>query len=103
MVYWKHEATWHLSEKVPTFLKNCRSSASNTSGNAEEECLFSIVRKNKTESCSALELDGTKSSILDMKCAYPESTTPCYKWIPDGELLTSFKKAIATYNKGHSK
>ena len=69
--------------------------------NAEEEHLFSIVRKNKTESPSSLKLDGTLSSILAMKCSYPESNTPCYKWIPDDELLTSSKKATATYNREH--
>ena len=44
--------------------------------NAEEERLFSIVRKNKTDSRSSLSLDGTLSNILAMKLQYPESTTP---------------------------
>ena len=35
--------------------------------NAEEERLFSIVRKNKTDSRSCLGLDGTLSNILAMK------------------------------------
>ena len=35
--------------------------------NPEEERLFSIVRKNKTESRSCLSLDGTLSNILAMK------------------------------------
>lgn len=41
--------------------------------NTEEERLFSIVRKNKTESRSSMKPDGTLSSILSMKHAYPES------------------------------
>jgi len=47
--------------------------------NAEEERLFSILRKNKTDSCSCLGLDGTLSNILAMKLAYPEEMTPSYK------------------------
>lgn len=39
--------------------------------NAEEEGLFSIVRKNKTDSRSCLGLDGTLSNILAMRLAYP--------------------------------
>eukprot|EP00794_Sanderia_malayensis_P002539 gene2539-2936_t len=40
--------------------------------NSEEERLFSIVRKNKTDSCSSLKLDGTLSSILAMKSRFQE-------------------------------
>ena len=40
--------------------------------NAEEECLFSIVCKNKTDSRSCLSLDGTSSNILSRKLPYPD-------------------------------
>ena len=60
--------------------------------NAEEERLFSIVRKNKTESRSCLSLDGTLSNILAMKLAYPEGMTPCYTFLPSDDRLQSSKK-----------
>ena len=46
------------------------------------ERLFSIVRKNKTDSRSSLNFDGTLSSILSMKTHYPEAIMPCYKLKP---------------------
>ena len=64
--------------------------------NAEEERLFSIVRKNKTDSRSCLGLDGTLSNILAMKLAYPEEMTPCYKFHPSDDLLGSLKKAASS-------
>ena len=59
--------------------------------NAELERLFSVVRKNKTDSRSSLKLDGTLSSILAMKSKYPESRKPCFKWEPDKEIIKSAK------------
>ena len=55
--------------------------------NAGEERLFSMVRKNKTDSRSSMKLDGTLSNLLSMKLQYPETTIPCHKWSPDEELL----------------
>ena len=54
--------------------------------NAGEERLFSIVRKNKTESTASMKLEGTLSSLLAMKLQYPEQTVPCHKWSPTEEL-----------------
>lgn len=67
--------------------------------NAEEERLFSIVRKNKTDSRSSLKLDGTLSSILAMKSRFQESVVSCYKWQPEEEVLKKAKKATLNYNK----
>ena len=69
--------------------------------NAEEERLFSIVRKNKTESRSSMNLSGTLSSILAMKTSFPESTIPCSRWQPDDALLMKAKEATVQYNKEH--
>ena len=70
--------------------------------NAGEERLFSIVRKNKTESRASLKLDGTLSNLLAMKLQYPEQVVPCFKWVPDDRLLDSSKKAAALYNAKHT-
>lgn len=69
--------------------------------NAEEERLFSIVRKNKTDSRSCLGLDGSLCNILAMKLAYPEEITPCYKFRPSDDQLKSSKKAAPSYNREH--
>lgn len=66
--------------------------------NAEEERLFSMIRKSKTDSHSSLNIDGTLSNI---KLANSETTTPCYKWKPDNELLQSSKRATTIYNRDH--
>ena len=62
--------------------------------NAGQERLFSVVRKNKTDSRSPLKLDGSLSSILAMKCHNPEAVTPCYKWSPNDVLLQKSKCAM---------
>ena len=69
--------------------------------NAGEERLFSMVRKNKTDSRSSLNLHGTLSDLLSMKLQYPESTSPCFKFNPDGELLAASKRAAREYNNEH--
>ena len=47
--------------------------------NADQERLFSLVRKNKADSRSSLKLDETLSSIHSMKTHYPEATIPRYR------------------------
>ena len=64
-----------------------------------EERLFSMVRKNKTDSRSLLH--GTLSSLLAMKLQYPESVIPCHKWVPSEDLLQNSKKATMIYNDEH--
>jgi hypothetical protein len=66
--------------------------------NAEEERVFSLVTKNKTVFRPNLKLDGTLSSILQIKLANPE---PCYKYEPDQTVLEDAKHATAEYNKLH--
>ena len=64
--------------------------------NAGQERLFSIVRKNKTDSRSSLKLYRTLAGILSMKKNYPEEITPCFHWKPDELLLD--KSRDAAYN-----
>lgn len=68
--------------------------------NAEEERLFSIVRKNKTAFRPTLDPKGTLSSILTIKFG---STGPAHKFEPSKELLKKAKSATSEYNKMHSK
>ncbi|XP_068677860.1 uncharacterized protein [Montipora foliosa] len=69
--------------------------------NAGEERLFSMVRKNKTDSRSSLKLEGTLSNLLAMKLQYPQDTSPCFKFNPDENLISAAKKAAKEYNRGH--
>lgn len=68
--------------------------------NAEEERIFSMVTKNKTKFRSSLQLDGTLSSILTLKCADIE---PCHSYDPPVEVLETAKKATMIYNSNHRK
>lgn len=69
--------------------------------NAGEERLFSMVHKNKTDSRASLKLEGTLSNLLAMKLQYPEDTSPCFKFNPDENLISSVKKAAKECNRGH--
>ena len=80
-----------LSIQVPISLEHC----------AGEERLFSMVRKNKTDSRSSLKLEGTLSNLLAMKLQYPEDTSPCFKFNPDENLISAAKKAAKEYNRVH--
>ena len=67
--------------------------------NAEEEQLFSMVRKNKTAFRSSLNPQGSLSSIMIVKLA---QTEPAHKFEPPKELLKKAKAATWEYNKEHS-
>ena len=61
--------------------------------NANQERLFSIVRKNKTDWRSSLKLYGILSSILSMKTHYLKAIIPCYRWKTDAALLEKLGSA----------
>ena len=66
---------------------------------AEAEWLFSIVRKNKTDSRSCFKLDGSLSGILAMKSHYPEARIPCHKWVPEKDIMKAAKTATVIHLK----
>lgn len=68
--------------------------------NAEEERVFSMVRKNKTAFRPSLDPKGTLSSLLTIKLA---STEPAHKFDPPKEMLKTAKSATTVYNQTHSK
>ena len=67
--------------------------------NAEEERVFSMVRKNKTPFRPNLKIDGTLQNILTVKLANSE---PCHEYDPSKSILKSAKKATMSYNKEHN-
>lgn len=68
--------------------------------NADEERVFSLVRKNKTPFRPNLSLDKTLSSILSIKLATEE---PCHKIVPHQEVVSKASKVTWEYNKQHTK
>lgn len=68
--------------------------------NAQEERVFSMVRKNKTSFRPSLDPKGTLSSILTVKLA---STCDAHSYEPSKEVLRKAKSATWEYNKAHSK
>ena len=68
--------------------------------NADEERIFSLVRKNKTSFRSNLSLDTTLPSILHCK-VNGFSRTKCYEFSPSPSLLKDAKSATWQYNKKH--
>lgn len=67
--------------------------------NAQEERIFSMVRKNKTAFRPNLDPRGTLSSILTIKLA---NDVPAHQFEPTKELLKTAKSATWNYNKEHS-
>jgi hAT family C-terminal dimerisation region len=66
--------------------------------NAEEERVFSMVRKNKTDFRASLQSDGTLSSILTVKLNNKEAA---HKFEPSKDLVEKSKKVTWEYNKQH--
>ncbi len=67
--------------------------------NAEEERVFSMVRKNKTAFRPNLDPKGTLSSILTIKLA---NSQPAHCFEPTKAVLKKAKSATWEYNKIHS-
>ena len=68
--------------------------------NAQEERVFSMIRKNKTSFRPSLDPKATLSSILTIKLA---STGDSHSYEPSQEVLRKAKSATWEYNKAHSK
>lgn len=68
--------------------------------NAQEERVFSMVRKNKTAFRPSLDPEGTLSSILTIKLA---NMTSAHSFEPSNGTLKKAKSATYHYNKEHSK
>ncbi len=68
--------------------------------NAQEERVFSMMRKNKTAFRPNLKLDGTLQNIITVKLANPE---PCHEYEPEKSVLDAAKKSCSLYNRAHTK
>ncbi len=68
--------------------------------NADEERVFSIVRKNKTPFRPNLSLDKLLPSLLTVKLATEE---PCHKFNPPAQVVQRAGKVTWEYSKEHSR
>ena len=69
--------------------------------NAADERVFSMIRKNKTEFRSRLDLSKSLNSVMRVKMNLLEQIQPCYYWKPDKELLKKCKSTCKEYNRAH--
>jgi len=67
--------------------------------NASEECIFSLINKNKTPSRSSLQADNTLSSLLIVKTHILDPL----KWKPSETLINKAVRATKTYNEQHKR
>jgi len=107
--YYRMDVLWHYlssmraadnSLRFPRLTKIAKLVLTIPHSNAQEERLFSMVRKNKTAFRPSLDPKGTLSSILAIKLAARE---PAYCFEPCKEVLSQAKAATWEYNKAHSK
>ena len=70
--------------------------------NVGEERVFSMIRKNKTDFRSNLDLRRSLSSIMTIKMNKPANLLPCHRFKPSNSLLTKCKAACREYNRAHA-
>lgn len=68
--------------------------------NADEERIFSSVRKDKTDFRSSMELDRTLSSLLICQL---NNEGDCLSYEPSSSVVVNSKKVTKAYNTEHSK
>ena len=68
--------------------------------NAEEESVFSRVKKNLTPQHVSLELDRTLSSILSFQLNRSVGEK-CYQYKPSEKVVSRSKKVTREYNQEH--
>ena len=77
--------------KFENFFKLAKVVLSVVHSNAEEESLFSRVRKNLTSQRASLQLDGTLSSIISFQLNRPQGQ-PCYKYELSPKVIEKQRK-----------
>ena len=91
--YHRMDVIWaHLRAILPNLSDVALTVLTVPYSNAAEERVFSIIRKNKTEFLSRLDVTSL-NAIMVVKMSTPESLLPCYRWKPTKELLKACKKA----------
>ncbi|CAB4014767.1 ATP-dependent DNA helicase [Paramuricea clavata] len=103
LTYHRMDMIWgYLRDKLPNLSKVTLSVLTIPHSNAAEERVFSMIRKNKTDFRSNLDLETSLSAIMTIKMNKPASLMPCHKFKPSTELLKKCKSACTEYNRAHS-
>ena len=101
--WYRMDMIWdHLRETFPLLSEFALTVLTVPHSNTTQERVFSMVRKNKTEFRSNLDMNIALNSILQIKMTIPESLCPCFHWKPSKDLLRESKKSTWEYNKEHS-
>ena len=103
LTYHRMDMIWgYLRDKLPNLSKVALSVLTVPHSNAAEELVFSLIRKNKTDFRSNLDLETSLSSIMTIKMNKPASLLPCHRFKPSKELLKKCKAACREYNRAHT-
>ena len=92
----------YLQQRIPLLREIALAILVVPHSNAADERVLSVIRKNKTEFRSRLDLSKLLNSVMRVKMSLPEQIQPCYRWKPDKELLKKCKSACKEYNRAHS-
>jgi hypothetical protein len=103
LTYHRMDMIWgYLRDKLPNLSKVALSVLTVPHSNAAEELVFSLIRKNKTDFRSNLDLETSLSCIMTIKMNKPASLLPCHRFKPSKELLKKCKAACREYNRAHT-
>ena len=100
--HYRMDMVWgYLRTRLPLLSEVALSVLVIPHSNAGDKKVFSMIRKNKTEFRSRLDLGRSLNSIMRVKMSLPEQLQPCHTWKPDSELLKKCKSACREYNQAH--
>ena len=103
VTYHRIDMIWgSLQEKLPNLSKVALAVLTIPHSNAGEERVFSMIRKNKTDFRSNLDLRKSLSSIMTIKMNKLANLLPCHRFKPSNSLLTKCKAACREYNRAHA-
>ena len=94
VTYYRIDMIWgSLQQKLPNLSKVKLAVLTIPHSNVGEERVFSMIRKNKTDFRSNLDLRRSLSSITSIKMNKPANLLPCHRFKPSNSLLTKCKAA----------
>ena len=103
VTYHRIDMIWgSLQEKLPNLSKVALAVLTIPHSNEGEERVFSMIKKNKTDFRSNLDLRRSLSSIMTIKMNKPANLLPCHRFKPSNSLLTKCKAACREYNRAHA-
>ena len=101
--HYRMDMVWgYLRQRLPLLSEIALAILVVPHSNVADEMVFSMIRKNKTEFRSRLDLFKSLNSAMRVKMSLPEQIQPFYRWKLDKELLKKCKSACKEYNSAHS-